>query len=195
MTPKRIVLSIVTVIVLGVGAYVAWSAHKPVELPQSFLDARQNVGAVSQKIVDITTSVGEKIKALNSAEASGDHATSSILLQQARDLNAEAYQQAVLLAGFLQKWAASLQDIPSQDSQRIAYEAVSFQLSLVSEYIVYTADLNAFFDAIGNAAATNSAANQKAVQDSLAAVNQKGFDINTINQSFVSKMKEFDQSL
>jgi hypothetical protein len=196
MTKKRITLSVVAILALGVGGYVAWSSNRPpTQLPQDFVTARQHVGEMSQKIVEITAEVGDKVKLINRAEVNGDHEGELLLLRQARDSNAEAYQQAVALAEYLQTFASSLSKISSADSQQLAYQAVSMELSLVSEYIVYTADLNTFFDNLGKEASTGSDIDRKAVQDSLTAVNQKAADINTINQSFISKMREFDQSL
>jgi hypothetical protein len=165
------------------------------KLPQQFLDARQNAALVSQKIVDLTEITNQKIKSINLEDFNGNANAAIRLINEARESNAQAYAKASELAGYLQKLAESLADLNSRESQRNAYEAVAVELSLVSEFIVYTQSLNDFFDSLTKAIVTDSLADRKAVEEKLRKVNEQAKKINQLNGEFLSKMRKFDKSL
>lgn len=186
---------IVLVVTLIVALYFFLAPNKPIQLSDEFLAARQNAAAVSEKIVVLTSATNKKIRAVNLSDLNGDASQAYALIQEARRNNAEAYNQAFELSRHLQKLAESLSAIPSVKSQRLAYEAVAVELALVSEFIIYTQNLNNFFGSLSSAIQTNSFADRIAVQNYLKEVNKHAEKINDLNEEFLVKIEKFDKSL
>ncbi|MBI5733165.1 hypothetical protein HY967_04445 [Candidatus Jorgensenbacteria bacterium] len=191
---KRIAIIAVIVAILLGAVYWAWLSVSR-RVPEEFLVARKNAADVSQKIVRLTSDTNTKIKDINISELSGNPDEAISFIKEARASNNEAYNQAFELARNLQKLAESLKNFRSEESQRLAYEAVAVELALVSEFIVYTQHLNRFFDSLTKVVATDSFADRRSVEESLKDVNREVIVINSLNKEFVSKIKAFDDSL
>jgi len=192
---KFIGVTVASLIVLFfVVFYILARRSAPVVLPSDFLSARQEAAEVSAKIVSLTTATNEKIKSVNTSDLSGNAEAAYTLIKEARSENSDAYNEAFLLSKNIQVMAASLNQLTSLKSQRLAYEAISVELALVSEFINYTRNLNDFLDALGRALATNSFADRRAVKNRLEAVNGSVNIINSLNREFTAKIGEFDKS-
>ena len=170
-------------------------ARDPVELPSSFVAARSSASAVSREIVSLTGETNAKIREANSLDLRGDSEKARFLIRDARDANGLAYQRAFELSQYLQKLTESLQDVPSSHSQRLAYEAIAVELSLVSEFINYTQNLNTFLERLEQAIATGLSQDRTFAEATLRGVNDKASRINDLNEEFLAKMREFDESL
>ncbi|HXF44063.1 MAG TPA: hypothetical protein VNK70_01200 [Candidatus Paceibacterota bacterium] len=182
-------------VVIFAGFYVLARLSKPTELPSEFLAARKDASSVSVEIVALTNSTNDKIKAVNVSDLDGNRAAARNLLEEARRDNEAAYDQAFRLSRNLQQMTESLRQVSSLKSQRLAYEAVSVELALVSEFISYTQALDEFLNALARALSTDGAADRRAVLDRLGDVNRSVAKINDLNGEFLSKISEFDRSL
>ena len=163
-------------------------------LPVNFLTARQNAAAISQKIVDLTVVTNQKISAANSLDLKNDSGPALALIKEARASNTEAYAETSALAVCLQQMAAYLNKISSRSKQQVAYEAVAIELSLVSEFIVYTQKLNGFLDVLSRAIADDSFVLRQAASGDLAAVNSQAQKINALNSEFLRRIQIFDST-
>ena len=186
-------ISLIAIAVIAVLIFLIKGSNKE-QLPPLFLEARKEASLISQKIVDLTDDVNEKIKAANLSDSNGNKNDALVSIKEARQINTEAYDQAFELSRQLQKLAESLAEIKSQNSQRSAYEAVAVELALVSEFINYTQALNTFLDNLSVAVATDSFANRRAAENYLQEVNKKANLINDLNEEFLVKMSIFDKS-
>ncbi|MDI6820837.1 MAG: hypothetical protein QMD65_01510 [Patescibacteria group bacterium] len=164
------------------------------EIPKEFLMARQDTAAISQKIASLTKETAEKIKVVNVSELTGDPDRALLLIKDAKESNRRAYDQATELAKSLQRLAESLNDIRGIEGQQLASQAIAIELSLVSDFIVYTQYLNKFFDNLTKAVSTNSFASRRNVEESIREVNGQVARINSLNKEFLVKMAEFDAS-
>lgn len=164
-------------------------------LPQRFVDSSRSAGEVSKEIVSLTTKTNNAIHTVNSLDLLKDKETAISLLNEAREANKKAYDQAFLLSQNLQGIAESLAGIRSQESQRIGYDAVATELALVSEFITYTQNLQVFLDRVSVLMHTNTEEQKAAVNESLLVVNEKTRIINQLNADFLRRMKEFEDSL
>ena len=183
--------------ILAVGALIYALAVAPTltaRPPQGFLDAREAAAATSKEIVDLTNLTNEKIKEINVPPLDGKQDQAIQLVNDARGTNAQAYQKAGDLANQLQTLAESLKDVEPASSQQIAYDAVATELSLVSQFITYTQDLNTFLDDLQALIAVDNVANQEAVRTSLQKVNETAASVNQLNDDFNAKMQQFDKS-
>jgi hypothetical protein len=117
------------------------------------------------------------------------------LINEAKTNNEAAYREAVQLSNNLEQMAISLADLPPGRSQRKAYEAIAIELSLVSEFIRYTQNLNDFLSKLGQAISLNNEKARKEIYGAVDKVNKSAQSINKLNTQFIAKMKEFDDSL
>ncbi len=190
---KAIITAVVLVLVAG--GLIALFVSRQAKLSQSFAIARKNASDVSQRIVELTSQTGDKITAANKADLSGDSARAQALLEEASGANAEANRNAADLAGYLKDLATSLSSVRSVSSQRLAYEAIATDLSLVSEFVAYTRDLDDFLEKLATAIDTGSGEGRRDAATALAKVNEGAKKINALNADFRSRMDEFDKSL
>ncbi|MDP2704481.1 MAG: hypothetical protein Q8P01_04700 [bacterium] len=168
-------------------------------IPEAFLQARESAALVSRDIVALTGSTNEKIRAVNLLDVQGDaesveRATS--LLREAKNSNEEALSRAFELSEHLRALAQSLAGVSPLSSQRVAYEAIAIELSLVSEFITYTKNLNAFLESLERSIARRSTfQEQDALSNALRDVNENTKTINRLNNEFLARVREFDKSL
>lgn len=181
-------------VIVGAIVYAAAHGGKP-SVPATFTAARQNAAQVSQEIVTLTTTVNQKIADANAAEVQGDPSAVLAAINDARTANVSAYEKAFTLSQNLQQMTEALATIDSSQSQKLAYEAVAVELSLVSEFISYTGSLNDFLNALARSIAAGNAENRSAVAAALKTVNSKAATIDQLNQEFNQKMHTFDTSV
>ncbi len=184
-------LVIVGIVFFITGSVMGVLAFSTKSLPETFISSRDNAAAISQEIVTLTNQTEKALEDANKLDIQGKGKDALGLINQARKKNNTAYEKAFELSGQLKNLAESLQNI-SGESQRIAYEAVATELALVSEFIVYTKNVNTFLDELSSTISQNTQANRQAVQSALQEANGGVKKINALNNQFLQKMGEFD---
>lgn len=192
---KRLLGAALIVLAGGVFSYALGVWGSPTHVPADLLRAREDAARVGQEIVALTKATGDKIKAVNLSDLEGNREQALALIEEARFPNEGAYGKAFELTGHLERIAASLGEVSSVESQRLAYEAVASELALTSEFIVYTRVLDMFLVQLGAAIGTGSAADRQAAMATLTDVNARAERINQLNEKFIERMRAFDQSL
>ena len=195
---RMVILGAVTVLIVGGSFYALKNGATramPVSVPQDFIVARQSAATISQSIVNLTDATRQKIDVAHTAQLAKDAARMEQMISEARSSNGEAYRSAVMLADLLKALAGSLTEVKSMDSQRIAYQAIAVELSLVSRFIVYTQDLNSFLDALARSTEGNAAGYKAEVDAALKKTNEGAKQINELNEEFLTRMEKFDRSL
>lgn len=190
---KKVAIVVIPVIILIGLVIYSTSSFQTNTVPVDFIAARQKASIVSQDIVNLTTETGKKISEANQAEMSGNTEQLLGFVNDAKNSNSSAYQKAFDLSQILQQMAGALNNVQS-NKQELGYEAVALELSLVSEFISYTQNLNSFLDILTRSALNNTPNSQKEIKDSLERVNQKAILINNLNKNFIDKMTAFDQA-
>lgn len=195
---RMVILGTVTVLIVGGSFYALKNGATramPVSVPQDFIVARQSAATISQSIVDLTDTTRQKIDVAHAAQLAKDAARMEQMISEARSSNGEAYRSAVMLADLLKALTGSLSEVKSMDSQRIAYQAIAVELSLVSRFIVYTQDLNSFLDALARSTEGNTTSYKAEVDAALKKTNEGAKKINELNEEFLTRMEKFDRSL
>lgn len=164
-------------------------------LPVDFLIAYQNVIRSSQEIVKSASQTNSAIKEINIADLNADSEKALVLINQARQTNDQSYHLAFELSQQLQKMAEALSLLKTPETQRLGYEAVALEFSLVSEFISYTQALNNFLGYLHRAVTVNNFWNRHQVSEAIRTVNQKVFLINNINKEFLLKVMTLNKSL
>lgn len=177
----------------GLLAYMVGAGVAASRLPDEFVRARQSVAAISQQIVDLSSLTGEKLSEVNLSDLRGETAQALMLISDARAANDSAYRKAFELTQRLQELAQSLKGVSSATKQREGAEAIAVELSLVSEFIIYTQKVDAFLDALERAIRLNIEANRAAAATALTEVNAKVISINALNNSFREAIGIFDE--
>ncbi|MDP3974754.1 MAG: hypothetical protein Q8P88_00480 [Candidatus Jorgensenbacteria bacterium] len=190
--PKTIVRAALLIIGGGLLAYFISASVVAFRLPEEFVRARQSAAAVSQHIVDLTALTGKKLTEVNLSDLEGETARALALLGDARQANEAAYGKAFELTERLQELARSLAEVSSVTKQREGSEAIAIELSLVSEFIIYTQKVDTFLDLLERAVRTNLASDRAATAAALDEVNEKVVSINALNRAFREAIGEFD---
>jgi hypothetical protein len=178
----------------GLLAYLVGTIVIASRLPEEFVRARQSAAITSQHIVDLTTLTGEKLAEVNLSDLAGETSRALTLIKDARASNDAAYGKAFELTQHLQGLARALTGVPSMVKQREGSEAIAIELSLVSEFIIYTQKVDTFLDLLERAVRTNAPADRAAARAALGDVNAKVFSINSLNQAFRTAIGAFDDS-
>jgi hypothetical protein len=180
----RAALIVVSVVLVGYAAYAAFSSRTP-DFPPTFIAAWQEAARVSADIVRLAGDTNNTIQSVNALDLQGDRAQALSLIGEARASNQQAYGKAIELTQALQNLTESLHDIPSQADQQAGYQAAATELSLVSEFIVYTENLNRFLDGVTRAVSSDAAVDRRAVEDMVNEVNVRVRRINDLNNTFL----------
>ena len=193
--PNWFKLVIVLILLIALGCGVWFFVNKPpVKPPAEFLTARQRGAEISQKIVELTSVTNQKIKEINSLDLNGDILKAMALIEEVKNKNQEAYDQAVKLSEEMRKMAESLEKISFFLSRQIAVEAITLEVSLITNFIDYTQILNRFLNNVLQAIATSDSNYRRLAEEDLGEINTKTWTINSLNQQSLEKMRVFDKS-
>lgn len=194
-TPNWIKSIIVLVLLITVG-YGIWFLAKKISVqrpPVEFLTARERGAGISQKIVELSLAIAEEIAEINSLDLNNDYDRVSGLIEDAKNKNQEALNQAVKLANEAQKMAESLDKIPSSKSQELAMKAITTETSLLTNFMQYKIILDQFLSNLNLAFATSKLEYRQAADNNLSDLNIKTGTIKNLNQQFNDQMREFDE--
>lgn len=195
LTSKR---ALITFALVAMGAGVLYGAYlfsNPGRLPSSFTEARDKAALASQEIVRLTNETSETIKEVNALERVGDYVRAREVLNRAEKSNEAAHQQAIVLSVELEGLAESLVGVRKSNSQRLAYQAVAVELSLVTQFINYTDQVNSFLEELAAVLEGIISPNRNSLEAKLRSANEMAKRINDLNAEFQERMKEFDRSL
>lgn len=193
--PKGIKLAIILILMVIIGYGIWFFVSKPsLKPPLEFLTARQQGAEISQKIVELTTDTNQKIKEINFSDLNGDYNKARILIEEAKNKNSEANSQAIKLADEMRKMAELLDKISKIQSRQLAIEAITLEMSLIANFIDYTATLDRFLYNLRLAITTANIKYRRLAEENLSEINDKTLKINSANQEFLDKIQAFDKS-
>mgnify|MGYP001594995609 FL=1 len=117
------------------------------------------------------------------------------MIEEAKNKNREALDQALKLTGEMQDMAESLDKITNSKSRKIAIKAIALEISLTTTLIVeYNPILDQFLSNLYKAIATSKIEYRQAAENNLSDLNAKTWTINSLNQQFLEQMRAFDKS-
>ena len=183
------------VIVLLVGIYLTVSFYeKRNALPQDFIESRNKATEISGEIVRLSNETNVKIKELGSLEPEVNREKAFALIEEARRKNDEAFKKSLELSYELERLARGLPEIKSTPARQTMYQAITVEISLVTEYVAYTEDLNKFLESVQEYVENNSQENRFRVQSDERAVNERVATINRLNDEFLDYIKRVERS-
>lgn len=190
------VKSIIVLVLLVVIGYGIWFlvSRPPAKPPVEFLTARERGAEISQKIVELSSATAKEITEINSLDLNNDFGRASSLIEDAKNKNQEALNQAVKLGNEVQKMAEFLDKIFSTKSQELAMKAITTETYLLTNLMQYKLTLDQFLSNLNLAFATSKAEYRQAAENNLSDLNIKTNTINNLNQQFIDQMRDFDKS-
>jgi hypothetical protein len=188
-------LIIILILLMAVGFGIWFFFKPPIKPPAEFLTARQQGAEISQKIVELTTDINQKIKEINFSDLNGDYNKASALIDEVKNKNQETLNQAVKLASEVQKMTESLDKISSPKSQELAMKAITTEISLLTNFMQYKGTLDQFLTNLNLAIAFSKIEYRQVAENNLTELNIKSGTINNLNQQFLEEMRVFDTSL
>jgi nitrogen regulatory protein PII len=195
-TILKLLFALFGIVIVLTGAYFLLNYFsKTSGLSKDFTDARMMVSATSQDIVRLSNETNDKIKELSSLDARGKYERGQSLIDEARAKNKESYEKAVILSKELEKLTRSLNDLGNPSAERIMYQGVSLQISLVTEFIQYTKDLNSFLEVVEQNMSNNLPESQFRIAASERQVNERITTINQLNETFKQNTDAFEQAI
>lgn len=197
-TKKGLVVGVaaaaVILVVGGIILAVSLGDSRKVVVSDEFRVARNNAGMLSRQVTELSNTARGKIEQANDAEKKNNSALAESLLNEAQFANNEAARNAAELSQQLQVLISSVETMPGGSSQRYAYGAMTAEISLVSEFIVYTKNLNEAIESIARGIELGKK-DQKTIDVALERANKNVKRINELNQEFQQKIAKFDISI
>ncbi len=163
-------------------------------LPEELNDARARAGKISSDIVRLSKEANDNIKALGALEPGGDGGQAQGLIEEAKSKNKDAYEKSVALSHELQLMAQVLPRVKSPAAEQVLYRAITVEISLVTEFIQYTKDLNTFLENVSEFLRVKTQESRFRVQSQEQAVNARVERINSLNDEFLKYMEELDKA-
>ena len=188
-----IAVGAVLLVVGGIALSATFDDKQKVVVSDDFKVARYNAGIKSRQVAELSEVVRVKIREANEAEQSKDNTRAEILLNEAQLANSEAARNAAELSQHLQVLIGFINGMPAGKSQRYAYAAMTAEISLVSEYIVYTKNVTELIESVA-AGVEIGKHDKKTVEIVLQKANDNVKRINNLNQEFQEKIGDFDTS-
>lgn len=193
--PNGIKLAVILILMVIIGYGIWFFANQPpIKPPLEFLEARQQGAEISQKIVELTTDMNQKIKEINSFDLSGDYNKASALIDEVKNKNQETLNQAVKLSNEVQKMTESLDKISSSKSQELAMKAITTEISLLTNFMQYKGTLDQFLTNLNLVIAFSKIEYRQAAENDISELNIKSATINNLNQQFLEQIQAFDKS-
>jgi len=192
--PNWVVLIIVLVLLVLIGYGISFFVSRPSEKPPAeFLTARERGAEISQIIVELSSETAQEIAEINSLDLNKDYGKAVGLIEEARNKNQEALNQAVRLGNEVQKMAESLDKFSSSKSQELAIKAITTETSLLTNFMQYKSLLDQFLSNLNFAFATSKSEYRQAATGNLLDLKIKSAIIKNLNRQFLEQMEEFDR--
>lgn len=195
---KKRILKLVAVLVgtvvlaLGISLLLPF-LEKKVELPQVIKDARLEAGPISAEVVRLSNEANERIKALGALKYPEEEANAVGLLTEAEYKNTEAYEKSVALSEELKRMAEALPEVKPETARRMLEEAITVEISLITEFIQYSKELNMFLGHVNALLVNPTEENRDRVKSAEISLNARVEAINRLNEEFLRRMEELDK--
>ncbi|TSC52014.1 MAG: hypothetical protein LiPW41_562 [Parcubacteria group bacterium LiPW_41] len=188
-----IAIGAVLLVVGGIALSATFDDTQKIVVSDDFKVARYNAGIKSRQVAELSEVAREKIRQANEAEQMKDNSRAESLLNEAQFANNEAARNAAELSRHLQVLVGFVNGMPVGKSQRYAYAAMTAEISLVSEYIVYTKNVTELIESVAAGIETGKH-DKKTIDVVLQRANENVKRINELNEDFQTKIGKFDVS-
>jgi len=166
---------------------------RPKVIPPEFIEARIRGAEIAQKIVGLSSVSLETLDQIARHDREGNSPEALILISNQLIQNRTTRDEAIALSTELEKMAGNLLDIKPARAQRLATEAVSYEVALVSRLIGYNYFLTRLFEILESKFNGELADADGQVDTLINQINGERQTINNLNSKFNGAMAEFDR--
>ncbi len=192
---KKMILIVLPVLIIAASfVYYAMASQKTQETSQ--LDnTRQSLSDISQELAQLNNQMSKQITAIQKSRKTNNTENTLSLIENAQNINSSAYDKATTLVSGLESMSQSLNGAALSGNRTAISDAISTEISLTNEFISYTKLMGNFLGLLTTSVKNDSPSLEQNIQSSLEAINQKVNDINSLNQEFIKKVSDLNQSL
>lgn len=181
--------------VLGVMIFLAgrYFFFQPEVLPTEFIDARLRGAKTAQKIVSLSNGSLDSLNQIARQDREGNSSEALILISNQLIQNRDIHKEAIALSSELGKMASNLPVIRPSRAQRIATEAVSYEVALVSRLVGYNEFIRRLFEILEAKFTGKLVDADGQVGTLISQINEEREAINDLDSKFNAAMAELDK--
>src|SRR3989344_2440636 len=162
--------------------------------PEQFVEARSRSAAAAKEIVAFSENSVQNLSTINQLDRRDQFSEALVLVRQELENSRKAKIKAVDLIKELGEMAKETARITPARARNLATEAVREEVALITHLVVYNDVLNGLLQTLefkfsGDIRSYGS----EEVQILIENLNKEVKEINKLNESFNSKMEEFDE--
>jgi len=189
--PHRIRILILFIIIILAAYFVLrffWVDVKNV--PEDFLQARQEASLIAQDIVTISNESTNSFAEIARFDKERKYTEALVLISKELERNRQAREKAIKLSVQLETMAKNLAQISPSSAGQKALEAISSETALISRLITYNDYLTQLLEILRGKFLGKNQGDK--IPELIAQINGEIQAINDLNRKFNETMKEFD---
>jgi len=188
------ILSLLVISVLGGLGYLLFSSGESF-VPESFITAREKSASIATELVsDLDLSLQSLVK-ISEEDKNGRFSSALELVEQETEKIEKVRNLASNLSGELINMTQAVQGIEPASVRNLAFEAVSQEVFLISHLLNYNDFFGRLLSTLKMKFVDDSKYDSSDVQSFINTMNEEAKTVNSINDSFNQKLKEFDKAL
>ncbi len=194
---KLVFLSIILILIIATifGVVVYYFFDNKSFVPENFIEARSKSASIALELVSILDGSLKSLDKISEEDKNYRFSSAMNLVEQEIKKINEATTKAQTLSEELVKMAQAVQGIQPVKARNLALEAVSLEVSLISQLIPYNAHFSSLFETLRLKFSGDIRYDSSDVQSLITKMNMESKGINSTNNSFNQKLKEFDEAI
>lgn len=188
------ILSLLAISILGGLGYLLFSSGESF-VPENFITAREKSAAIATELVsDLNLSLQSLVK-ISEEDKNGRFSSALELVEQEIEKIEKVRTLASDLSGELINMTQAVQGIEPASARNLAFEAVSQEVLLISHLLNYNDFFGRLLSTLKMKFVDDGKYDSSDVQSFINTMNEEAKTINSINDSFNQKLRDFDKAL
>jgi hypothetical protein len=191
---KNLIGVILTLVGVSILSYLLWGSVESF-VPENFSGSRGKSAVIASEIVSELDLSLKNLNKISEEDRSGRFSSALNLVEQETEKIEKAKADAIQLSNELINMAQAVQGIRPTTARNLALEAVTQETTLIGHLINYNAYFSGLLATLKLKFADDIKYNSNDVQNYISKMNGEREEINSINDSFNQKLKEFDNAI
>ncbi|MDO8443214.1 MAG: hypothetical protein Q7S81_03105 [bacterium] len=189
------ILSLLVISVLGGLGYLLFSSGESF-VPENFIEARGRSAIIASELVsDLNISLLQSLPKISEEDKNGRFSSALGLVEQEIEKIQKVKDMASKLSIELTNMAQAIQGIKPVVARNLALEAVSQEVSMINHLLNYNNYFYSLLETLKLKFSGDIRYDSSDVQVLIENMNKEAKEINSINDSFNQKLKEFDSAI
>jgi len=191
---KNLINTVLALAAISVLGYLLLSGGKSF-VPENFSGSRGKSAVIASEIVSELGLSLQNLNKISEEDRNGRFSSALKLVEQETEKIEKAKADAIELSNELINMAQAVQGIKPTAARNLALEAVTQETTLIGHLINYNAYFSGLLATLKLKFAGDIKYDSDEVQDLINKMNEERGQINSINDSFNQKLKEFDSKI